>query len=598
MNDKLADAQHETASLTKESWQIDLESAIDLHQKGVQGDVEAVKEAYSLLKKIRSAVPDNNLVEAYYGSVTTLLGRDELDPLERIKKVNKGLKILDRVINKDPENIDIRLLRGNICFRLPEPFFHRTASAIEDFSYLISCYEQDPSIFSPNLYRQLLQDQATAYQTINKQDEAEKTLNKLKALPEYGLEDVKPVNPVTSDDNPQISNMSGYDDQEEEDKHVSVKPAKKKSRSGKKGGVPAEGIDLYHKALKGDPEAAGEAEEFFLEALEKDPDNVLLKAYHADAMSLAGRYALDTFGMFGGAIKAGKAFDSILEEKPNQIEVRFLRAYHSFRLPEGFFKRTQKCIEDFNFLIQKYEQNKARFPKEAYWQLLFDLGIAYERLNMNQHANQVWEKLLSKRPPQKYINMVKIKKSQEAISLPRNLSLSNREAYLREAKRLHNLGAAGNKKAAKLAYELWQTAYEKLPDDYIVQAYYGASLALIGRDSQDPQLMFGNGLKGLKLIKEALSHERSNPEILRLKAMLLYSLPEAFFHFTSQAIKDFQALVRAYQKDSNIFTQEEYEEILYTLAMAHKRVGNKEQAKKVWAQLQAQSSNPRYKSYS
>ncbi len=90
MNNDFLDNGHSPEKLSeREPWQNDFEEALELHQKGIQGNTEAVKQAYSILKRIRTTVPDNNLVEAYFGSITTLQGRDELDPLERIKKVNK-----------------------------------------------------------------------------------------------------------------------------------------------------------------------------------------------------------------------------------------------------------------------------------------------------------------------------------------------------------------------------------------------------------------------------------------------------------------------------------------------------------------------------
>lgn len=585
MDTRSSDTQNHSNDLPESKlWQKDFEEAVQLHQKGVAGNAEAVKQAHSLLKKIHSNVPDNHLVEAYFGSVTTLLGRDEVDPLERFKKVNKGLKMMDRVISQVPEDLEVRILRANICLRLPETFFHRTGSAIEDFSYLISRYEQEPSIFTADFYQQLLQELAEAYQTVNQNDEAQRVLSKLGRL-------AGARSSAYSDSDRSPQKKEGSDQRES----AAAGPEKAiKQHWPKKGGLSRGGINLYRKALAGDLGSAREAEEYFESMLEQAPDDLELQAYHADSMSLVGRYAADTFTMFGSAIKAAKAFDSVVGANPKRIEARFMRAYHSFRLPEAFFKRTAKCIEDFKYLIESYERKQSSFPEESYWQLLFDLGVAYERLNMNSQAQETWENLLARHPSPEYVSMVRTRQNEDRISLPDDLSINDRETYLHEAKRLHRLGAAGNRKAAVLAQDLWENAAREYPEDWVVQAYYGANLALIGRDSNDPQLMFGNGMKGLKIIKEALAEGGNNPEVLRLKALLLYSLPEAFFHLTSQSIKDFQSLIRAYKNDGNILTREEYEEVLYTLGMAHQRMGSKEQAEKVWGQLLSETANTRY----
>jgi tetratricopeptide (TPR) repeat protein len=213
---------------------------------------------------------------------------------------------------------------------------------------------------------------------------------------------------------------------------------------------------------------------------------------------------------------------------------------------------------------------------------------------MGDLAQSTWQKLLSLSPSVRYVEMVDDKLAVQSVGLLTELSIDDKSSYLSEAKRLHHLGAKGNRKATLLAQELWEKAAEAYSDDWTVKAYYGANLALVGRDSNDPQIMFGNGLKGLKIIKEALAQQGDNPEILRLKAMLLYSLPEAFFHFTNQSIKDFNTLIKLYKSNRNILSRQEYEEILYTLGLAYQRLGSKDQAQKVWAQLLNETSNQRY----
>lgn len=153
--------------------------AIEQHRRGVEGDKEAVQRAYELLERARSLEPENLLAEAYYGSTTALIGRDAIDPMERIKKATGGLKILDKVVSKDPKNIDIRILRAYVSYRLPENFFHRTATAVEDFNYLTIRYELDSGLFSDGFYEQLLYDLGMCYKRLERKREAEETWQKL-----------------------------------------------------------------------------------------------------------------------------------------------------------------------------------------------------------------------------------------------------------------------------------------------------------------------------------------------------------------------------------------------------------------------------------
>jgi tetratricopeptide (TPR) repeat protein len=153
--------------------------AIQLHDTGADGDKEAVVKAYNILQKLHQLHPDNQLVEAYYGSTLALLGRDAIDPLERFSKATKGLKILDRIVNSAPDNVRARILRAYVSYRVPEEFFHRTATAIGDFQELVRLYEEDNSLLSQKTYWQILYNLGVAYQRSGDNDAAQKVWAKL-----------------------------------------------------------------------------------------------------------------------------------------------------------------------------------------------------------------------------------------------------------------------------------------------------------------------------------------------------------------------------------------------------------------------------------
>jgi len=582
------------ASFAGKSWAELFAEAVKLHQYGIAGNKDAVKEAYELLKKIRGMDPNNNLVEAYYGSATALLGRDLVDPMERFKKAVKGLKILDRTVSNDPENTEIRILRAYVSYRLPEMYFHRTATAVEDFSYLVSRYEQDPSVFSEEFYWQILFDLGFANKTLGQNQEAESVWLKLLSitgdtkykglLKQHGIKTIQDQEPE------QVTDLTGpY-------KTESTFEPEAKLLSQKKEKLLQEGIKLHALALSGDQEATKKAFEFFTDALEIDHDDQLIKAYHADCMSMTGRDGADVAEMFTSAIKAMKVFDSAVNTDPDNIKIRFLRANHSYRLPEAFFRRTVTAITDFEYLIQRYENEPTIISEESYQQILHDLGVAYQRLGLEEEAFAAWEKLLSLDPNSKYKPIIEKQRGYDLPGSPfEHLSLDHREAYVEEGHQLHELGVAGNKAAVKKALDLWEKAYEADPKDTVAQAYYGSCLALSGRDSTDPNIIFSNTIKGLKLLNRAISRNWKNPKIRLLRAYLAYSLPESFFHLTERAIKDFRQLKMAYEQDNNVFSRELYHQILYDLGIAYQRTGNNPKAKKVWSKLLKESEDPKYK---
>ncbi|MEF3307207.1 tetratricopeptide repeat protein [Paenibacillus sp. GYB003] len=158
------------------------EEAKRLHHKGVDGDKKAVKEAFEKLAKLRSAEPKNALIEAYYGSSLALMGRDAAQPLERAEKAQHGLDALDRAVSMDPNRKEIRMLRANVCVRLPELYFQSSKIAIEDFNYLLERYKANPEYLTKKQVGDILKNLSTAYQNAGKPDQAKATLQRLAKL--------------------------------------------------------------------------------------------------------------------------------------------------------------------------------------------------------------------------------------------------------------------------------------------------------------------------------------------------------------------------------------------------------------------------------
>ncbi|HWI54537.1 MAG TPA: hypothetical protein VNT57_02485 [Desulfobacteria bacterium] len=153
--------------------------AIRLHNLGVDGDKEAVKKAHTMFKKICADNPRDCLSQAYLGSATALLGRDEIDPNKRFKLVLDGLKILDRTVSQEPDNIQIRILRGFVCHRLPEMYFHRLVTAVEDFSYVVSRYEKNRKVLSSDFYCKVLYELGHDYKELDRLEESHLVWKKL-----------------------------------------------------------------------------------------------------------------------------------------------------------------------------------------------------------------------------------------------------------------------------------------------------------------------------------------------------------------------------------------------------------------------------------
>lgn len=552
------------------------DEAVNLHKLGVEGDKEAVRKAYRLFKEIWSENPDNHLVEAYLGSTTALLGRDDPNLNEKFKLAIDGLKLLDSAVSKEPKNLEIRTLRGHVCFNLPDLYFHRLTTAVEDFEFLISRYSRNKKALSRDFYIKTIFDLGSAYKQLGRSEEAKTTWKKLLTL----TKDNKYLNLLRQEgfQIPQWTNTSRK------------KPAVHISEESLK--LLEEASEMHSRALTGGREEVAEACGYFEKNLKENPGNNLLKAFYADCVSMVGRDSDDHSLVFGNAIKAIIDFDKAVNGNPDDIEVRLLRANHSFRLPEPFFRRSATAMGDFEFLIQRYEDDNSIFDEKTYLRILEQLGEVYERLEMNDEAGSVWDKLHNLTGDKKYLQK---QRTEETGFDPEKARAMNWRQALQEGIRLHKLGVAGNKKAARIAKALLEGVHKTKPGNPLAKGYYGSALALTGWYSANPGDMFTNAIKGLKLVKEAVERDPNNTQLRILRGYLAYNLPEQFFHLTKVAIQDFRFLIQAYDKDNSICSKNLYWQIHYDLGMAYRRIGDSGRAQKVWESLEKKSGDPKYK---
>lgn len=548
------------------------EQAIKLHDEGIAGNKEAVVQASALLQDLHNQEPANLLISGYLGSATALLGRDAIDPLQRMSKALEGLKILDQVVASSPDNIQLRTLRGYVSYKLPETYFHRNLTAVEDFSYLVSRYEQDPSTLAEKFYWQLLYDLGMAYKNLNSLSESEATWSKL----------------LTQTTDPKFTALL----RREGFQPALAIPTTTSSSAEEKKKLTPEDKDIYIRAKAGDKEATNQALALFTKAFDEDPGDNTIAAYYADSLSLKSREA-DPGEMFSAAIKAMKLLDQSVSVEPDNLEVRLTRAGHSLRLPEAFFKRTATAITDLEYLCVHWEKDPSIMSQDTYEQCLDDLGEAYQRLKMENEARGCWRKLLNIATNSQRKGQVTKKLSLLDAPLRRPIPY-NKEFLFKEGLRLHDLAVAGNSKAAAAAFNILEKVQEMAPNNPLVQGYYASAMALAARESMDPGQMFGKTIQALTLLKKAISKDGGNPVLHLLRGYLTFSLPENFFHMSQLAIKDFKFVKNAYENDNKILPIAQYWQLLYDLGTAYQRTNNQEMATKVWTKLQAECQDPHY----
>ncbi|MBP3950808.1 hypothetical protein [Bacillus suaedae] len=166
----------------------EFKEAITLHQKGINGDKKAAEKAFKQLKELKLMNHNDPLIEAYYGSASALVARDHANLMEKTNYAKRGMKALDHAVTKDSSNMEIRMLRGNVAFRLPEMHFKRTSTAIEDFLYLIAAYEKEKGkgTITKDQYEDILFKLGKAYKNSNEDQKAKDVWTKLSSKnPKY-----------------------------------------------------------------------------------------------------------------------------------------------------------------------------------------------------------------------------------------------------------------------------------------------------------------------------------------------------------------------------------------------------------------------------
>jgi len=129
----------------------EFQKALHLHQMGVDGDEKAVVQAMSLLGDLHKEYPNDSLILAFLGSACTLRARDAIF-YQKMGYLREGLQAIDRAVEMDPENPNVRVVRAVNSYQLPSVFGRRSV-AREDFEQLILWADKDPDSFGEDLLR-------------------------------------------------------------------------------------------------------------------------------------------------------------------------------------------------------------------------------------------------------------------------------------------------------------------------------------------------------------------------------------------------------------------------------------------------------------
>ncbi|TFB21363.1 tetratricopeptide repeat protein [Filobacillus milosensis] len=346
---------------------------LELYLHALSGDQQAAQKAYEYFQSAHSENPTNLDYKIHYADCLSLQSRYSDDASDMIGKAISAMKLFDSVVNVNPKVIKYRYLRGYHALRLPEAFFHRTTTAIVDLEYLINSYKDDSTIFSKEIYFQLLYDLGVANLRMGDEEEAQEVWDDLLVLdPPQRFENMID----------QQNNKQKYDYQLVDYSAPIRDEAKRIHLLGAKGNEQAVNLsyDLWSREYQ---------------ANSKDP---IVQAYFGSSTALLARSQKKPKEQFSQAMEGYMEIKKALEKDPDNLEILILRAFLINAFPRAFFDFGDQVIQDFEKLKSAYQKDHSVFSKETYHEILFQLGLAYEKFNKSWMSKIVWGELLRDNP--------------------------------------------------------------------------------------------------------------------------------------------------------------------------------------------------------
>ncbi|MCE2414293.1 hypothetical protein J4G07_09830 [Candidatus Poribacteria bacterium] len=114
-------------------------------------DEKRIEPTIALFKQIGQAESNyTGRTEVYIGSLIALRGKHAFLPHAKLKWARRGLAIMDKGLQKSPNDIEALFIHGTTCYYLPF-FFRRGDDAQRDFKVIIKLMPQQMDTYDPEL---------------------------------------------------------------------------------------------------------------------------------------------------------------------------------------------------------------------------------------------------------------------------------------------------------------------------------------------------------------------------------------------------------------------------------------------------------------
>jgi hypothetical protein len=114
--------------------------------------VKATDLLETLEEMLAPGAPQGVTLEAYRGALEAVQAKHARWPPTKLRHLREGVGTLDRLVEDEPGNLEVRYLRLVSCYYLPF-FLKREESVREDLQVLVANLPHHPEAFSPPVYR-------------------------------------------------------------------------------------------------------------------------------------------------------------------------------------------------------------------------------------------------------------------------------------------------------------------------------------------------------------------------------------------------------------------------------------------------------------
>jgi len=115
---------------------------------GEESHIDSAMTLFQQIEKQDTALAGRSLT--YIGALTALKGKHALLPQNKLKWVNKGLALMDRGIETNPDDIEALFVHGSTCFFLPF-FFNRSQDAQDKLRRIVALLPHDNGAYDATL---------------------------------------------------------------------------------------------------------------------------------------------------------------------------------------------------------------------------------------------------------------------------------------------------------------------------------------------------------------------------------------------------------------------------------------------------------------